>query len=331
MADIKGLDKAAVFLINVGENLASEVMQFMSQREVEDVSESIARMDSIPAGLGKEVAREFVANSETSGLAVQGLEFARSVIEKTLGPEKAKKILEQIAKETEGDGIKALAYMDPMVVANMVRGEHPQIIALILALMPPERASLVLKQLPEILMGDVMQRVAVIESIPQAAVKEIEAVIRDQVLDSEDSVGDVVEGVKVAAEILNQMESATESSIIEFIDKSSSELATKIQEKMFVFTDLLEMEDRAMQAILKEVETESLSIALKGADETLGDKFFKNMSERAATMLKEDIESRGPVRVSDVEAAQIAVVSVARRLEQEGKIMRAGKQGDVIA
>ncbi len=331
MADIKGIEKAAVLLINVGENLASEVMQFLSQREVQDVSENIARMDSIPSDVGREVAREFMANSESSGLAVQGLEFARSVIERTLGPEKAKRILEQIAKETEGDGIKALAYMDPTVVANMVRGEHPQIIALILALMPAERASLVLKQLPEILMGDVMQRVAVIESIPQAAVKEIEAVIREQVLDSEDSAGDIVEGVKVAAEILNQMESATETSIIEFIDKSSSELAVKIQEKMFVFTDLLEMEDRAMQAILKEVETESLSVALKGADETLSEKFFKNMSERAATMLKEDIESRGPVRVSDVEAAQIAVVSVARRLEQEGKIMRAGKQGDVIA
>jgi len=306
-------------------------MRFLSHKEVQDVSENIARLDSIPSEVGREVTKEFISNSETSGLAVQGLEFARSVIESTLSPEQAKRVLDQIAKETEGDGIKALAYMDPMVVANMVRGEHPQIIALILAIMPPERASLVLKQLPEILMGDVMQRVAVIESIPQAAVKEIEAVIREQVLNSEDSVGDIVEGIKVAAEILNQMESATESSIIEFIDKSSSELATKIQEKMFVFSDLLEMEDRAMQAILKEVDTENLSIALKGADETLGDKFFKNMSERAATMLREDIESRGPVRVSDVEAAQIAVVSVARRLEQEGKIMRAGKQGDVIA
>jgi len=314
----------------VGENLASEVMQFLTQREVQEVSENIARMDSVPSETGRDVAKEFVASSETSGLAVQGLEFARNVIERTLGPEKAKRVLDQIAKETEGDGIKALTYMDPMVVANMVRGEHPQIIALILALMPPVRASLVLKELPEILMGDVMQRVAVIESIPQAAVKEIEAVIREQVLESEDSVGDVIEGVKVAAEILNQMESATETSIIEFIDKSSSDLAVKIQEKMFVFTDLLELEDRAMQAILKEVETESLSIALKGADETVGEKFFKNMSERAATMLKEDIESRGPVRVSDVEAAQIAVVSVARKLEQEGKIMRAGKQGDMI-
>jgi len=320
-----------VLLINVGENLASEVMQFLNHREAQEVSESIARMDSIPSDMGKEVAKEFLTNSETSGLAVQGLEFARSVIERTFSPEKAKRVLDQIAKESEGDGIKALAYMDPKVVANMVRGEHPQIIALILALMPPERASLVLKLLPEILMGDVMQRVAVIDTIPQAAVKEIEAVIREQVLDSEDSAGDVVEGVKVAAEILNQMESATETSIIEFIDKSSSDLATKIQEKMFVFTDLLEMEDRAMQAILKEVDTENLSIALKGADEILGEKFFKNMSERAATMLKEDIESRGPVRVSDVETAQIAVVSVARRLEQEGKIMRAGKQGDVIA
>jgi len=315
----------------VGENLASEVMQFLNHREAQEVSESIARMDSIPSDVGKEVAKEFLTNSETSGLAVQGLEFARSVIEKTFSPEKAKRVLDQIAKESEGDGIKALAYMDPKVVANLVKGEHPQIIALILALMPPERASLVLKLLPEILMGDVMQRVAVIETIPQAAVKEIEAVIREQALDSEDSVGDVVEGVKVAAEILNQMESATETSIIEFIDKSSSDLATKIQEKMFVFTDLLEMEDRAMQAILKEVDTENLSVALKGADEILGEKFFKNMSERAATMLKEDIESRGPTKVSDVEAAQIAVVSVARRLEQEGKIMRAGKQGDVIA
>ncbi len=320
-----------MLLINVGENLASEVMQFLTHREAQEVSESIARMDSIPSDVGQEVAKEFLSSSETSGLAVQGLEFARSVIESTFSPEKAKRVLDQIAKESEGDGIKALAYMDPKVVANMVRGEHPQIIALILALMPPERASLVLKLLPEILMGDVMQRVAVIDTIPQAAVKEIEAVIREQVLESEDSAGDVVEGIKVAAEILNQMESATETSIIEFIDKSSSDLATKIQEKMFVFTDLLEMEDRAMQAILKEVDTENLSVALKGADETLSEKFFKNMSERAATMLKEDIESRGPTKVSDVEKAQIAVVSVARRLEQEGKIMRAGKQGDVIA
>ncbi len=331
MSDIKGIEKAAVLLINVGENLASEVMKFLSHREVKEISENIARMDSIPPEVGREVVNEFLANSTRSGLAVQGLEFARSVIEKALGPEKARRVLEQIAKETEGDGIKALAYMEPTVVANMVRAEHPQIIALILTLMPPERASLVLRELPELLKGDVMQRVAVIESIPQAAVNEIEAVIREQVVESEDTQGDMVEGIKVAAEILNQVDSATETSVFEFIEKSSADLAAKIQEKMFVFTDLLEMEDRAMQAILKEVETESLSIALKGADEALREKFFKNMSERAAEMLKEDIETRGPVRVSDVEAAQIAVVSVARRLEQEGKIMRAGKQGDVIA
>jgi len=320
-----------VLLINVGENLASEVMKFLSHREVKEVSENIARMDSVSPDVGRDVMKEFIDNAEKSGLAVQGLEFARSVIEKALGPERAKRVLEQIAKETEGDGIKALSYMDPAMVASMVREEHPQIIALILTLIPPERASLVLKELPELLRGDVMQRVAVIESIPQAAVKEIESVIRDQVLESGDIQGDMVEGVKVAAEILNQVDSATETSVIEFIEKSSSDLASKIQEKMFVFTDLLEMEDRAMQAILKEVETDSLSIALKGADETLREKFFKNMSERAAEMLKEDIETRGPVRVSDVETAQIAVVSVARRLEQEGKIMRAGKQGDVIA
>ncbi len=320
-----------MLLINVGENLASEVMKFLSHREVKEVSENIARMDSVSPDVGRDVMKEFIDNAEKSGLAVQGLEFARSVIEKALGPERAKRVLEQIAKETEGDGIKALSYMDPAMVASMVREEHPQIIALILTLIPPERASLVLKELPELLRGDVMQRVAVIESIPQAAVKEIESVIRDQVLESGDIQGDMVEGVKVAAEILNQVDSATETSVIEFIEKSSSDLASKIQEKMFVFTDLLEMEDRAMQAILKEVETDSLSIALKGADETLREKFFKNMSERAAEMLKEDIETRGPVRVSDVETAQIAVVSVARRLEQEGKIMRAGKQGDVIA
>ncbi len=330
MSNIKGAEKAAVLLINVGEALASEVMKFLSHREVQDVSENIAKMESIAPDVGSEVVREFVQNAEKSGLAVQGLEFAKSVIESTFSPEKAKRVLDQLAKEAEGDGIKALAYMDPKAVANMVRGEHPQIIAIILALMPSERASLVVRELPEILMGDVMQRVAVIETIPQAALKEIEAVVREQVIESDDGTGDLVEGVKLAAEILNQMESATETSIIEFIDKSSPELATKIQEKMFVFIDLLEMDDRSMQAILKEVETESLSIALKGADKTLADKFFKNMSERAADMLREDIETRGPVKVSDVEAAQIAVVGVARKLEQEGKIIRAGKGGDVI-
>lgn len=229
-----------------------------------------------------------------------------------------------------GDGINAISYMEPSVIANIIKGEHPQIIALMLTLIDPDRASEVLNCLPERLRGDVIQRVATTSHIPQAAVQEIEEVMKEQMIDALSPQGNTVEGVKVAAEILNHTESSVESVVMEFIEKNNPELAAMIQEKMFVFTDILSIDDRGMQQLLKELDNETLALALKGADEEMRSKFFRNMSERAAEMLKEDIETRGPVKVSDVEKAQIEIVKVAKRLEDEGTIVIGGKKGDVI-
>lgn len=180
------------------------------------------------------------------------------------------------------------------------------------------------------LKGEVMLRVAALKSIPRSAVKDLESLLKNQAISEGGSQGSAVESVKVAAEIMNQIDSKVEAGIMDAIEKASPDLAVKIQEKMFVFTDLLSLDDKAMQMIIKEISTDMLSIALKGSDEALKDKFFKNISERAAEMLKEDIESKGPVRLSDVEKAQQKIIKVARRLEQEGKIVRAGRGGDVL-
>ncbi len=221
--------------------------------------------------------------------------------------------------------------MDPAALANMVKNEHPQIVALILAHLEPDRAAQVVMHIPEDrVKGEVMLRVATLKSIPRSAVKDLESLLKSQAMSAGGSQGSTVEGVKVAAEIMNQIDSKVEAGIMDAIEKASPDLAVKIQEKLFVFTDLLSLDDKAMQMIIKEISAEILSMALKGSDDSLKEKFFKNMSERAAEMLKEDIESKGPVRLSDVEKAQQEIIKVARRLEQEGKIVRAGRGGDVL-
>jgi flagellar motor switch protein FliG len=248
-----------------------------------------------------------------------------------LDPESAQFVLDQITRDTSGGGIDSLKWMDPGLVANIIKNEHPQIVALILTHLDPEKASQVLLCLPdERMRGEVMLRVATLKRIPQAAVKDLEVLIKEQLLNTNSNLGNTVEGVKVAAEILNQVESNAESVIMDAIEKSSPDLAVKIQEKMFVFSDLLGIDDRGMQQIIKELSTDVLTIALKGAEEQLQEKFLKNMSERAAEMLKDDMEAKGPVRLSDVEKAQQEIVKVARRLEQEGKIVRAGRGGEVL-
>jgi flagellar motor switch protein FliG len=240
-------------------------------------------------------------------------------------------MLEQITIDMGGGGMESIRWMDPTVVANTVKGEHPQIIALLLIHMPPERAAQVLLQLPdERTRGDVMLRVATLTKIPEAAVKDIEVMLNKQMSRAKGGSGDVVEGIKAAAEILNQVESTFEEGIMGIIEKASPDIANSIQEKMFVFTDLLTLDDKGMQLIIKELTTELLTVALKGVDDEIATKFYNNMSERAAEMLQEDMEAKGPVRLSDVEKAQQEIVTVARRLEKEGQVVREGTGGDEL-
>ncbi|MCR4286709.1 MAG: flagellar motor switch protein FliG [Deltaproteobacteria bacterium] len=327
---LTGVEKAAVLLMSMGADLASDVFRHLSPDEIQLIGASIVKRENLSGQTASRVAGEFMTGLTSGEAPVQGLEFAKSAIVKALGAEKAEGIIEHISGG-HGHGIEAIKWMDPAVLAGIVKNEHPQIVALILAHLDPDKAARVVMLIPEDrLKGEVMLRVAALKSIPRSAVKDLESLLKNQAISDGGSQGSAVEGTKVAAEIMNQIDSKVEAGIMDAIEKASPDLAVKIQEMMFVFADLLSLDDKAMQMIIKEISTDLLSIALKGSDDSLKDKFFKNMSERAAEMLKEDIASKGPVRLSDVEKTQQEIIKVARRLEQEGKIVRAGRGGDVL-
>lgn len=331
-AKFNGAEKAAILLLNIGEELAGEVCKHLNPNEMRLLGRVMVRKDTVSSSDGRQVMGEFVGLIDSGELAVEGLEYARNLLNKSLGQEKAQHIMDQLTREMGGGGgIETLKWMDPAIVANIIKNEHPQIIALILTHFEPDRAAQALMHIPEErVRADVMLRIANLKRIPQAAVIDLENLLSEQMLSADSSQGSSIEGVKIAAEIMNQIEGKNDCGIMDFIEKASPDLAIRIQEKMFVFPDLMGLDDKGMQQIIKELNNETLTLALKGTEEGLKEKFLKNMSERASEMLREDMETRGPVKLSDVEKAQQEIIKVARRLEQEGKIVRAGKGGDVF-
>ncbi len=329
--DIKGVDKAAIVLLLLGEDLAADVLRHLSPAELQLIAKKMAGMEGVEGKVAERVRAEFLKALHNAGLMVKGDEFLKKTITRALGNEKAKDIIEILAQDEQGESLTVLKFMDPQMTASLLKDEHPQIIALVLTHMEPDRAAKVMEYFPERLRADVIMRIATIESVPPGVLQELEEVIKQQIKDSGVAKGKMVEGVKIAADILNQMESSVEKAVLESIEKTSADIAEKIQDKMFVFTDLMSVDNRGMQMLIKECDTETLALALKGADQELRDRFFSNMSQRAAEMLKEDIESRGPVKLSDVEKAQLKIINIAKRLEQEGKLIREGKgSGDVL-
>jgi flagellar motor switch protein FliG len=328
---LTGSEKAAILLMNIGEDLASDVLKFMTPAEMQLLGGMMVRKESVSLQMGRQVVGEFIDSIDKGDVFVEGLEFAKNVMVRTLGPEKAQFLLDQITRDMGGGGIESLKWMDPAIVANIIKSEHPQIIAIILAHLEPDRAAQVLLHMPEErVRGEIMLRVANLKRIPQAAVKDLEMLISEQMLSAESSQGSSVEGVSLAAEIMNQIDTKSEGEIMDVIEKASLDLAVRIQEKMFVFSDLMAVDDRSMQFIVKELSGDILGLALKGSDEQIRDKFLKNMSERAAEMMIEDMDAKGPVKLSDVEKAQQEIIKIARRLEQEGKLVRSGRGGDVL-
>ncbi|MDP2690584.1 MAG: flagellar motor switch protein FliG, partial [Deltaproteobacteria bacterium] len=282
---MRGVEKAAILLMNIGEELASEVFKFMTPAEMQLLGGSIVRKESVSVHVGRQVVNEFVQMVDQGDLAIEGLDFAKKLITKSLGPEKAQFILDQITRDMESGGIESLKWLDPAIVANIIKSEHPQIIALILTHLDPERAAQVLLNIPdERQRGEIMLRVANLKRIPHAAVRDLEVLLSETMLSADSGQGNSVEGIKIAAEILNQVETKAEGDIMDVIEKASPDLAIKIQERMFVFADLLTIDPRGMQALIKELSTDLLSVALKGSDEGIKEKFLSNMSERGADM-----------------------------------------------
>ncbi|MBI4292286.1 MAG: flagellar motor switch protein FliG [Betaproteobacteria bacterium] len=324
--DEEGLNQAAILLLSIGEEEASEVFKFLSPKEVQKIGEVMAKIKNVTRDRVDAVLGSFceVAEQHTS-VGNNGDDYVRSVLNKALGSDKANLLLDRILQGNDVSGIEGLKWMDASAVAELIKGEHPQIIATILVHLERDQASDVLGHLGERLRNDVVLRIATLDGIQPSALQELNDVL-GKLLSSGDKVKKTaMGGVHAAAEILNFSGAAREAAIIEAVREYDAELAQKILEEMFTFDNLMDVDDRGIQLLLREVQSESLIVALKGAKQDLRDKIFKNMSQRAAEMLRDDLEAKGPVKLREVEAEQKEILKIARRLAEEGQISLGAK------
>lgn len=325
----EGLEKSAILLMSLGEEEAAQVLKYLSPREVQKLGATMARLKAVPKERVDAVLDEFKKKAEDrSTLALASDEYIRAVLTKALGDEKAAHVIDRILQGGDTSGIESLKWMDSASVAELIRNEHPQIIATILVHLDRDQAGEVIGNLPERLRSDVILRIATLDGVQPAAIKELNEVLAKLLTGNASLRKTAMGGVRAAAEILNFMPTIYENAVIESVREHDAELAQRILDEMFVFEDLLELEDRAIQLLLREVQSESLIVALKGSSDALKEKIFKNMSQRAAELLREDLEAKGPVRVSEVEAEQKEILKIVRRLADAGQIVLGGAGED---
>ncbi|KAF0204811.1 MAG: flagellar motor switch protein [Gallionellaceae bacterium] len=319
-----GVTKSAILLLTLGADEAAEVMKFLEPKEVQKISTAMVSL--------KNLSREEIANvfedfhevaSEKTTFGMDSDSYIRNMLQKALGDDKAAGLIDRILHNSDTSGIESLKWMDPASVVDLVANEHPQIIATIMVHLDPDQAATVMSLLTERTRNDVMLRIATLDSVQPVALHELNDVLTK--LLSGNAVGkkSLKGGVRAAAEILNYIGS-TQDAVLDSVRGHDAELAQKIMDEMFVFEDLMDIEDRGIQLILREVQSESLIVALKGASAELRDKILKNMSQRAAEMLREDLESKGPVKLSEVEAEQKEILKIVRRLSDEGQVSIGG-------
>ncbi len=324
--DMSGSERAAIFMMSLGEQSAAEVLKHMSPNDVQKIGSVMATLSNVPNAKVDSVVNAFVLSANLqSGVGVDSDEYIRKMLISALGEEKAGSVIDRILIGKNSKGLESLKWMDPRAVADVVKNEHPQIIAIVLSYLDSGHAAEILQHLPDRARSDVLMRIATLEGVPPAALVELNEVLEKQFSGSGSMQNSGVGGVKVAADILNFMDGASETAITEAITEHDEALAQEIQDQMFVFENLLEIDSRGIQAILRDVQSEQLIVALKGADDEMKEKIFGNMSSRAADMMREDLEAKGPVRLKDVEDAQKEVLSVAQRLAESGEISLGGK------
>ncbi len=327
--DEAGLERAAILLMTVGEEQAAEIFKFLSPKEVQKIGETMARLKTVPREKVDEVVAAFnKARAEHFSLVGDTDAYITQVLKRALGEEKANMLLDRILQGRDVSGIEALKWMDPGSIAELLRNEHPQIVASILVHLERDHASEVLRQFQERFRNDVLLRIATLDGIQPQALQELNEVLSKVLAGGEKLKKATLGGTKAAAEILNFLGTQLETAAVESIREHDPDLAQKILDQMFTFENLLQLDDRAIQTLLREVQSESLIVALKGADQQLREKIFKNMSSRAAEMLREDLEAKGPVRVSEVEAEQREILKIVRRLADEGQIQISSGGGD---
>ncbi|MEM7542489.1 MAG: flagellar motor switch protein FliG [Pseudomonadota bacterium] len=316
-----GPDKAAVLLLSLGESTAAKVMEHLGPRDVEKIGMAMSGLSGVNKDAVDTTVSDFVAEvREQTGIGMGNDEYIRTMLTEALGEDKAGGIIDRILASGSANGLNALQWMDARGIADLVRDEHPQIAAIILALLEPDQAADALALLPQTAHPDLLMRIATLDGVHPTAMQElnelVELAMRDGVGASQATMG----GVKAAADILNRVDGTLSAAITEGITEADADLSEQIQELTLTFEDLTDADDRSIQTLLRDISTDTLVLALKGCDDAQKEKIFKNMSQRAADMLRDDLEAKGPVKLSEVEGAQKEILTVARRLAEEGQI-----------
>lgn len=326
---LSGPQKAALFLYLLGEDFASEIVRNLDEEEVQKLGASMSKVLSISPKTADSLFSEFqhlsAAQQAVALAPARKNQFIKSVFSKALEGGKAETLYEKVRDESSAGLFKKVRKIEPKTLAPFLQNEHPQTLAIILANLEAKQSAAILAELPSALQSDVLFRITQLESVPPGILEEIDQTLEKEISHLTGSEGKKMEGVRTAADILNQLGAAAEKEILEGIEGQKQGLADEIRRLMFIFEDLLQVDDRSLMALLKEINSESLKMALKTASEELKEKIFKNMSERAAQLLKEDLEVMGPARLKDVEAAQQAIIQTAKKLEGEGKVVLGGK------
>ena len=327
--DDKGVEDAAILLMSLGEEQAAEVFRHLAPKEVQKLGETISRLKIVPRNRLDAVLTRFAEQSgEQHALVPDTDEYVRGVLRKALGEDKARLLIDRILQGSDVSGIESLKWMEPAATADLLRHEHPQIVEAIMVHLEQEQSAAILKCLGERQRNEVMVRIATLDGIQPSALRDLNEVMGNLLAGSGGQRRSSLGGVKPAAEIINLMGSAVETSVLDYVRESDADLAQKLVDNLFSFDDLIKVDDKGIQSILKEVQSESLVLALKGGTPELREKVFRNMSSRAAETLREDLDGRGPVRVADVEAEQKELLKIVRRLVDEGQIVIASGGAD---
>ncbi|MDH5355584.1 MAG: flagellar motor switch protein FliG [Gammaproteobacteria bacterium] len=330
MPRMSGAEKSAILLLTLGEEVAAAVLQHMHPKEVQLVGSTMATMQDISRPMVENVIDNFfdLLESQTA-LGIGNDNYVRGMLERALG-DKAGNVIDRILMGSGSNGLESLKWMDAKSIAEIIRLEHPQIIAIVLSYLESDSAAQVLTNLPDNTRAGILMRIATLDGVQPAAIKELDSIMEKYFSDNENVKSSMVGGEKTAADILNFMDSSLETRLMGQVKTENEDLATRIEELMFVFDNLRDVDDRGVQTMMREVSTDLLTLALKGVDDDFQQKFLKNMSSRAAEMLVEDMEAKGPVKLSEVEAAQKEILAVARRLEESGEIVLMGGGEEMV-
>ncbi len=329
LQQLSGLQRSALLMLGLGEQHAAEILKHMGPKEVQEIGMAMASLSNVTSTMMEQVMADFVGTiGDQTSLGLGSDEYIRNMLTSALGSDKATGVIDRILLGRNSKGLEQLKWMDPRSVAELIRLEHPQIIAIVMSFLDPDQAAGVLAEFPDRVRTDVIMRVASLEGIQPAALQELDEILEKQFSGASNVKSTNLGGVKKAADILNFVDGSIETQVIDAITEADEDLSQEIQDNMFVFDNLSDVDDRGIQTLLREVSSDQLLLALRGASEALKEKIFKNMSSRAAEMLKDDLEAAPPVKVSDVESAQKEILSVARRLADAGEIALGGGGGD---